>query len=315
MTVKLLNSKEDPETHADDPSVLIDQVALVLPLGGPLADALGSLERSPQLDLAVAYESHATRDGAGAALESERNAHLRRLGFARGRPGIGWPSAVHLERCAAPARTVVSNSPCIAALGGIGMLALTVSDAQLCEVIASGRLRWQTPQVLQVMLSGRLSPCVSARDVALELLRRGIAEKVENLTKTHAAPVALEFSGPGLHSLTVTDRALLCSMAEDVNASCAISVSDDKTEMYLRDQRRSKAFRQLTSDAGAPCADAICLDLSTVVPLVALDSGVISKAAELGQLAVREVIIGADHSVGLRDLLTAAAWFKTKRIN
>jgi aconitate hydratase len=314
MTQKLLNNSEAAGSCADELCVEVDHVVLVLPLGSRLLESLSSIERAASLELAVAYDAQSTRDASSAALESQTFQELRRLGFVRGKPGIGWPASVHLERFAAPSRIALSNTPAISALGGAGMLALRASDDQLLDVIATGHTRWRTPRILQIILSGRLGACVAARDVGFELLRRGIADKVTTLREAYGAPIVLEFSGPGVHSLTVHERALLTSMSEHLGADSAVAVSDDRTESFLRDQRRSKAFRQLTSDPGADCADAICLDLATVVPLVGLDPTAIHPASELGQWSVREVVIGADHSVGLRELLSAAAWFKTKRI-
>ena len=46
------------------------------------------------------------------------------------------------------------------------------------------------------------------------------------------------------------------------DAAASVFVSDEKTEVYLRDQRRSKAHRSLLPDPGAPCDDVLTVDLS-----------------------------------------------------
>ena len=43
--------------------------------------------------------------------------------------------------------------------------------------------------------------------------------------------------------------------------------SDERTEVFLRDQRRSKAHRALVPDAGAPCDEVMNVDLGAVDPL------------------------------------------------
>ena len=65
--------------------------------------------------------------------------------------------------------------------------------------------------------------------------------------------------------------------AWQLGASAAVFVSDEKTEVYLRDQRRSKAHRGLLPDPGAPCDDVISVDLSAVDPLVLDEDGVTWK--------------------------------------
>ena len=65
--------------------------------------------------------------------------------------------------------------------------------------------------------------------------------------------MVLEFAGPSAKLLSVAERAVLSSIAPLVGATGALFISDEKTEAYLRDQRRSKAHRALVPDAGAPC--------------------------------------------------------------
>lgn len=310
MTDKLL-SRDESDLPSDELHMPVDQIALTMPLERPLLAALANMDRLARVDLVVAYDPESMRSG-------ERNddattAELKRLGVIRGRPGIGYPAAVHLERCATPARVVVTDSPNMGMLGGMGMLTLVATTSQLVEAMTTGRLRWRAPQVVQVILSGRLSPSVTARDVGLELRRLGLAETIRSLFEAVGAPVVVEFSGPGMRAMTVSERSLLCSTAPELGATAAIATSDEKTDLFLRDQRRSKAFRQLAPDPGAPCAEVLCLDLGGVTPLVALGSGVVTNVADLSNQPIREVVIGGDSSASLRDLLAAVAWFKTKR--
>ncbi|MGE5783198.1 MAG: aconitase family protein [Myxococcales bacterium] len=313
MTVKLLGSSDaiGGDTFV---TAAVDQIALTAPLGEDSLPGLCEIERAASVDLVVSYAPHCVRDQSQAPDSLASAAQLRRLAAIRARPGIGFPAAVHLERCAAPARVVVTDSPSMAMLGGIGSLVLVAEPHQLVDAIASGHFRIPTPKVLQVSLSGRLCPSVSARDVVLELLRLGLSERVRELAHPDSCPVILEFSGPGMRSMAVSERALLCSAAQQVGAAAALAACDERTDNFLRDQRRSKAYRQLAPDPGAPCSDALCLDLMTVVPMVALGNGQIVPASETAAMPIREVVIGGEATATLRDLLNAAVWFKTKRI-
>jgi aconitate hydratase len=93
-----------------------------------------------------------------------------------------------------------------------------------------------------------------------------------------------------------------------------VFVSDEKTEVYLRDQRRSKAHRGLLPDPGAPCDDVISVDLSAVDPLVLDEDGVVKPVREIAGKPVSQVILGGDSGASLRDLLAAAALLKSKRV-
>lgn len=313
MTVKLLGG--DESTAEQGLSVAVDQIALRTPTLQHVLDDLGAIECSESLDVVVAYEPTCVRDRSfDSGTQRELSDHLRRLGIIRARQGIGFAGAVHLERCAAPARVIVTDSPAMTMLGGIGMLALETSASNIVATLSTGRFCIQRPLVLQVLLSGHLCPSVSTRDVVLELRRLGIARRIASLRESTRSPIVLEFSGPGVRTLSVWERAVLCAMARDVGATSALCACDEKTDHFLRDQRRSKAYRQLTPDPGAPCSDALCVDLSTVTPLVALADGSILPVSEAPTTPVREVVIAGETSGHLRDLSMTAAWFATKRI-
>jgi aconitate hydratase len=107
---------------------------------------------------------------------------------------------------------------------------------------------------------------------------------------------------------------VLCGLAPQLGAAGAVFVSDEKTEVYLRDQRRSKAHRSLVPDPGAPCDDVITIDLSAVDPLVMDENGVVRPVRELDGQPVHQVILGGDSGASLRDMLAAAALLKSKKV-
>src|SRR5439155_10530906 len=140
------------------------------------------------------------------------------------------------------------------------MLTMVVSPGMLGQALAQGSIVIRPPRSVQILLSGRTRPFVCARDVALELLRRGLGEVIQRIEAQCHAPVVLEFGGPSARLLSVAERAVLCSIAPELGATAALFVSDEKTEVFLRDQRRSKAHRTLVPDPGAPCHEAISVD-------------------------------------------------------
>jgi aconitate hydratase len=106
----------------------------------------------------------------------------------------------------------------------------------------------------------------------------------------------------------------LAALAPQLGAAASVFVSDEKTEVYLRDQRRSKAHRSLLPDPGAPCDDVITVDLSAVDPLILDEDGQVKPVRELAGKPVSQVILGGDSGASLRDLLAAAALLKSKRV-
>lgn len=194
------------------------------------------------------------------------------------------------------------------------MLSLVVPSGQLGQALAHGTIVLRPPRSVQVLLSGRVRPFVCARDIGLELLRRGLGDIVRMVDAEHGAPVVLEFAGPGVRLLSVGERAVLAGIAPYVGAASAIFVSDERTEVYLRDQRRSKAHRALLPDAGAPCDDVLNLDLGAVNPLVLDEAGQVRSVRDLAGKPVAQVVLGGDSGTTLRDLFAAATLLKSKRV-
>lgn len=315
MTQKVLAGRaDDPELKGELVRVKVDQVILARDPSRPLGEALAQGMKKCAVEVAVAYDTRCvTTEGAESAGDRVMRAALS-AGLLLSRPGIGFPAPVHLERFGSPARLALTDEPRLAAVGGAGMLTLVTAPSQLADALATGAVWVRPPRSIQVLLSGRIRPFVCVRDVALELVRRGLADVIQRVDREHGAPVVIEFAGPSARLLSVPDRAVLAALGPHLGAAAAVFVSDEKTEVYLRDQRRSKAHRSLTPDPGAPCDDVISVDLSAVDPLVMDEQGVVRPVRELAGKPVLQVVLGGDTGASLRDLLAAAALLKSKRV-
>ena len=159
-----------------------------------------------------------------------------------------------------------------------------------------------------------MRPFVCARDVALELLRRGLGDVVRRVEESRCAPVVLEFAGPSARLLSVGERSVMASLAPQVGAAAALFVSDERTEVFLRDQRRSKAHRALAPDPGAPCEEVVNVDLGAVDPLVLDEQGQVRAVRDLAGQPVTQALLGGDGGTTLRDLFAAATLLKSKRV-
>jgi len=314
----LAGRSDDPRLDDDVVRVRVDQVILAREPNDILRDAAEWGLKKTTVETAVAYDTRCVTTGSAAELESSTPQQVARHALGRGiviaRAGIGFPAAVHLERFAAPGRLALTDDPRLISMGGAGMLTLLCSRSQIAGALRDGTVMVRPPRSIQILLSGKLRPFVCVRDLALELLRRGLRESVRAIDAEHGAPVVLEFAGPSARLLSVPERALLCSLAPRLGAVAAIFVSDEKTEVYLRDQRRSKAHRALLPDAGAPCDEVLTVDLSAVDPLLLDVAGHVRPVRELEGEIVHQAVLGGDIGTPLRDMLAAAALLKSKRV-
>ncbi len=316
MTQKILAGRaDDPNLAGELVQVKVDQVILAREPNRVLTEAASQGMKKAAVEVAIAYETccvtgaQPTPSTFGAVPRS-----VLQQNVLVARPGIGFAPAVHLERFGSPARLSLTDEPRLSSVGGIGMLTLNVAAPQLTEALVTGSVWLRPARSVQVLLSGRLRPFVCVRDVALELIRRGLGEVIQKIDAEHNAPVVIEFAGPSARLLSVPERAVLCALGPQLGAAGSVFVSDEKTEVYLRDQRRSKAHRSLIPDAGAPCDDAITVDLSAVDPLIMDEDGSVRQVRELAGKPVTQVVLGGDAGASLRDLLAAAALLKSKRV-
>jgi aconitate hydratase len=294
----------------------VDQIVLARAPMRAFGQALAAGLKKAPAEVAVAYDGRCVGGGAepegasASAAAGEMLAH----GVLVARAGVGFPAPVHLERFASPARLCVTDEPRLAGVGGIGMLPLVVPTASLAQALGQATVPVRVPVSLQVLLSGRLRPFVCARDVALELVRRGLGDVVRRVEEARGAPVVVEFAGPSVRSLSVSERGVLAGISPQLGAAAALFVSDERTEVFLRDQRRSKAHRALVADAGAPYEEVVNVDLGAVDPLVLDEHGQVRAVRDLAGQPVTQVLLGGDCGATLRDLFAAATLLKSKRV-
>lgn len=318
MSQKILASHCDDDALGSDLiEVRVDQVVLAREPSRVLGAAVDAGLGRCQPEVCVAYPPHCVSLGPD---DTDPRAPQRvpqealSLGFLVARPGAGFASAVHLERFGSPARLLLSDEPRMVSCGAVGMLAVPASRSQLTEALLYGKTHLRPARSIHISLTGRLRPFVCSRDATLELLRLGLRELVESVDGRHHAPVVLEFGGNSAKYLSVGERAVFCALAPQVGAAGALFSSDDKTEAFLRDQRRSKAHRVLAADSGTQWEDVLTLDLASIDPLLQDDEGRIRPVRELEGRAVEQVLLGGDTGASLRDLLAAAALLKSKRV-
>ncbi len=319
MAQKILAGRcADPMLAGTQVSVKVDQIVLCRSPLRAIAEAREAGLKKTSAEVAIVYDTRNVGSAAKGshAVEDLNSASAEVLshGVVIARAGVGFPAPVHLERFASPARLCVTDDPRLAGVGGIGMLSLVVSPGMLGQALAQGSIVLRPPRSVQVLLSGRTRPFVCARDVAHELIRRGLGEAVSRIETAHAAPVVIEFAGPSARLLSVGERAVLAGIAPQLGAAGAVFVSDERTEVFLRDQRRSKAHRALVPDAGAPCDEVLNIDLGAVDPLFMDETGQVRTVRDVAGKPVTQVLLGGDSGCTLRDLFAAAALLKSKRV-
>lgn len=225
------------------------------------------------------------------------------------RPGNGICHQVHLERFAAPGKTLLGSDSHTPTAGGAGMLAIGAGGLDVAVAMGGGPFYLTMPRIVGVRLTGQLGPWVSARDVILELLRR--------LSVKGGVGKIIEYYGPGVATLSVPERATICNMGAELGATTSLFPSDEVTRAFLEAQERGEDWRPLAADPDAVYDEIIELDLGALEPLIAQPSSPdnVVPVREVAGTPVAQVFIGACVNSSYEDLMTAAAVLRGKTVH
>lgn len=230
-----------------------------------------------------------------------------RFGLYYSRPGNGVSHPVHMQRLAAPGKTLLGSDSHTCANGCMGMLAMGAGGLDVALAIAGNPIYIKMPQIWGVRLTGKLPDWVSAKDVILEMLRRhGVKGGVGKI---------IEYYGPGLNHLSAMDRHVIANMGAELGATTTVFPSDDEIRNFLATQGREKDWTELSADENADYDIHEELDLSALVPLIAKPSspGNVVPVTEAAGTPIYQSYIGSSANPGYRDFAIVAEIVKGKR--
>lgn len=225
------------------------------------------------------------------------------------RPGNGICHQVNLERFGKPGFTMLGSDSHTPTGGGIGMLAIGAGGLDVAVAMGGGPFYLNMPKVVQVNLTGSLQPWVSAKDIILAVLRI--------LSVKGGVGKIVEYTGPGVKTLTVPERATITNMGAELGATTSIFPSDEITHNFLKAQGRANDWLELAADSDAAYDEIIEIDLNNLEPMVAQPHSPdnVARVKDLGAIKVDQVAIGSCTNSSFTDLMKVAGILKGKKVN
>ena len=250
----------------------------------------------------VAYIDHNTLQSGFENADDHRfiGSVAKKHGIWFSRPGNGICHQVHLERFGVPGKTLIGSDSHTPTCGGIGMLAIGAGGLDVAVAMGGGAYYITYPQIVNVKLSGKLRDWVSAKDVILEVLRimsvKGGVGKI------------IEYSGEGVSTLSVPERATITNMGAELGATTSIFPSDEVTRRFLKAEGREEDYTPLSADEGAEYDQVIEIDLSELEPMAACPHSPdnVKKISELAGMKIDQVCIGSCTNSSLFDMMKVA---------
>ncbi len=255
-----------------------------------------------QTELSVCYVDHNLVQSDFKNADDHRflQSVARRYGLYFSPPGNGISHQIHLERFGLPGKTLLGSDSHTPTGGGLGMLAIGAGGLDVAMAMAGRPFSLIMPKIYGVRLVGRLRPWVSARDVLLEVLRR--------ISVKGGVGYIMEYFGPGVAELSVTDRATITNFGAELGATTSVFPSDAVTRAFLESQGRADGWQELTADEDAEYDEVMEIDLSTLEPLIACPSSPdnVVPVREVAGRPVHQVLVGSCSNSSLRDLTVVA---------
>lgn len=223
-----------------------------------------------------------------------------KFGVIYSRPGNGVSHQVHLERFSAPGKTLLGSDSHTPTNGAGAMLSIGAGGLDVAMAMAGQPFFFTMPKIVGVRLTGKLQPWVSGKDVILEMLRR--------FSVKGGVGKIYEYFGPGVETLSTTDRGTICNMGTELGATTSIFPSDRRVKEFLESQGRGEAWTEIVADPDASYSEIVEIDLSSIEPLIALPSSPdnVKRVSEVEGIKVGQVIVGSSVNSSFRDLMITA---------
>ena len=208
----------------------------------------------------------------------------------------------------APGEAVIGADSHTCTYGALGAFSTGVGSTDMAAGMASGENWFRVPSAIKVVLTGKMRPYVSGKDVILHLI--GLIGVDGALYKS------IEFTGEGVSNLTMDDRFTIANMAIEAGAKNGIFPVDEKTVEYVFG-RVDRPWTAYEADPDAEYERTVEIDLSALEPTVSLphlpsNTKVVS---EVKGLPIQQVVIGSCTNGRISDLRQAAEILKGHHVH
>lgn len=261
-------------------------------------------------ELSVSYVDHNTlQSGFENAddhkyLQTVANKH----GIYFSRPGNGICHQVHLERFAAPGKTLLGSDSHTPTAGGIGALAIGAGGLDVACAMAGRPFNLKMPKVVNVKLTGVLHKGVSSKDIILKVLQL--------MTVKGGVGKVIEYTGEGVKTLNIPQRATITNMGAELGATTSIFPSDEVTYEFLKKQNREDCFVALSADDDAVYDETYEINLDDLEPMIAMPHSpdAVKSISEVVGKKIDQVAIGSCTNSSYRDMMIVASILKNKTV-
>lgn len=212
----------------------------------------------------------------------------------------------------APGDAIIGADSHTCTYGALGAFATGVGSTDLACAMATGQTWFRIPEAIRFHLTGKLSEGITGKDLILYIIGM--------IGVDGALYESMEFSGPGVSTLSMTERLTICNMAIEAGGKNGIFPVDEQTMAYLEkyapERLKNQNYKVFSADEDAVYNRTIEIDLTTIPLTVAFPHlpENTKTVGTFGEVVIDQVVIGSCTNGRLEDLRVAASVLKGRKV-
>ena len=206
-----------------------------------------------------------------------------------------------------PGEIVVVTDSHTTTHGAFGAFSTGVGATDLATILITGKLWFMVPEIMKINLVGKLPKGVYAKDIILHI--------IGDLGADYGVYKAVEFAGPVLKELTVSERMCMCNLTTEMGCKASYIQPDEITQEYL-DKVVKRPYKIYHTDPDYKYAVELTYDVSKIQPQVAAPHSVdnVFDLAKYEGKQIDEAYLGSCTGGRVQDIAIAAKILAGKHI-
>ncbi len=220
--------------------------------------------------------------------------------------GIGTHLAID-EGLICPGETMVSTDSHANLVGAIGAFGQGMGDQDIAYAFARGKVWFEVPATVKIILSGKPSSSATPKDVVLAILRE--------LSANGLLGFASEFYGDYIDKLDLSGRITIASMNTEMGGICSFFPPSEEIIKYCKKVSK-RDFNPVFADKNADYAKITEIEIHDLPPLISRPGHPedVVPVKEVHGKKIDSAFIGSCTNGRYEDLLLAAKILNQKKV-
>ena len=207
----------------------------------------------------------------------------------------------------APGEVIIGADSHTCTYGAVGAFSTGVGSTDMGVGMATGECWFKVPEAVKVVLTGKMKPWVSGKDVILHL--------IGEIGVDGALYQSLEFTGDGVKEIPMDGRLTIANMAIEAGAKNGIFPVDDVCREYLKG-RVTREWTAFEADPDAEYSRTVTINLDKLDMTVSLPHlPENTRPARECRQTIDQVVIGSCTNGRISDMRVAAQILKGHKVS